>query len=75
MDTPSKSLVGELKEESTTGSAPTHGTPPGENKDSSESNKEIAVLTRPLMDALQMLPLTWPNSNNEDSKDFDPKSS
>lgn len=30
----------------TTGSVLTHGTPTGEKKDSSESNKEIAILTR-----------------------------
>jgi hypothetical protein len=46
VDTPLKSLVGDKKPELTSGSLPTHGTPVGVNKDSSESKKVKSVLTQ-----------------------------
>jgi len=47
----------------TTGSALTHGTPVGEKKVSSESNKEIATSTKPSTVAPQMS--NQPNSLSE----------
>ena len=66
--TPSRSLVGELKMEFTTGPWPTLGVPHGENKDSSESNKVKSELMIQSMDAPQMLEA--PSSDLLSNTDF-----
>jgi hypothetical protein len=57
--TPSRFSATELRKVLTTGSAPTHGAPAGENKDTSRSSKETAALmikSTPAHPTLQVKP-------------------